>query len=70
MVVCKGNKQLIYVRVVDPVHEADTWALIGVIIWELDVDFPESAFVWCFLSLVLFVLCLFSASSEGGGGGR
>lgn len=60
MVVCKGNKQLIYVRVVDPVHEADTRALVWVVIWELDVDFPESAFVWCCASLVLFVLCLLS----------
>ena len=47
MVISKGNKQLIYVWVVDPVHEADTRALVWVVIWQLDVNLPESAFVWC-----------------------
>lgn len=68
MVMCKGNKQLIYVGVVDPVHEADARALVWVVIWQLDVDFPESAFVWCCVALVLFVLCFFTAWSERSGG--
>ena len=41
----KGGEsvQLIDVGVEDAVHEADAGAFVGVLVWELDVDFPESA---------------------------
>ena len=35
--------QLIYVRVEDAVHETDAGAFVGVLVGELDVDFPETA---------------------------
>lgn len=47
MVMFKGNKQLIYVGVVDPIHESNAWALVWIVIGELDMDFPEPAFVRC-----------------------
>lgn len=39
----RGLGQLINVWVEDLVDEANGWRFIGVLIWELDVDFPLSA---------------------------
>jgi hypothetical protein len=39
-----GARQFVDVGVEDAVYEADAWALVGVLVWELDVDFPEAAF--------------------------
>jgi hypothetical protein len=39
-----GAGELVDVGVEDAVYEADARALVGVLVWELDVDFPEAAF--------------------------
>lgn len=31
----------------DPVDKADAGALVGVLVWQLDVDFPVSPSEWC-----------------------
>lgn len=35
--------QLVNVRMEDAVHEAYAGRLVGVVIWELDMDLPEAA---------------------------
>jgi hypothetical protein len=36
--------QFIDIRVEDPVNEADARGLVGVLVWQLDVHLPNSAF--------------------------
>lgn len=36
--------QFVDVRVENPVHEADARGLVGVLVWQLDVHFPDAAF--------------------------
>lgn len=38
--------QLVDVGVEYPVNEADAGALVWILVWQLDVDLPESAFEW------------------------
>ena len=37
------HSQLVDIGMEYPVHEADTRALVGVLVWQLDVDLPQSA---------------------------
>ena len=37
-----GNVQLVNVRMEDAVDEADTGALVGILVGEFDVDFPQT----------------------------
>lgn len=39
--------QFINIRVEDAVHEADAWALVRILVRELDVDFPKSTLERC-----------------------
>jgi hypothetical protein len=38
--------QLINVGVEYPVDEANTGALVRILVWQFDVDLPETAFEW------------------------
>ena len=39
--------QLVDVGVEDSIHEANARALVGVLVGQFDVDFPEAALKWC-----------------------
>jgi hypothetical protein len=45
-----SNVQLIDVWVENAVHEAYARTLVRILIWQLDVDLPESASEWCCVS--------------------
>jgi len=47
MLVWGKNAQLVYVWMEDAIHEADAGGFVWVLVWELDVHFPESALEWC-----------------------
>jgi hypothetical protein len=50
--VLKGALQLIDVGVEYPVHETNARALVRILVWEFDVDFPEAAGEGCCYPLV------------------
>ena len=47
--------QFIDIGMEDAVDEADTWTLVGILIWELDMDLPKAASEGsCSCELVVF----------------
>lgn len=52
------DAQLINVGVENPVDEADAWRLVGVLIGELDVNFPDPALEWCCYLSTAFSECV------------
>jgi len=59
MLVWGKNAQLVYVWMEDAIDEADAGGLVWVLVWELDVYFPESSLEWCcFLSILVPPKCL------------
>ena len=48
MLVWGKNAQLVYVWMEDAIDEADTGGLVWVLVWELDVYFPEPTLEWCY----------------------
>lgn len=44
----REDSQLIDVRVEYAVDKANAWTLVGVLIGELNMDFPQTAFERCF----------------------
>lgn len=43
----RQNAQLIDIGVKYAVHESNAGALVGILVWELDVNFPEAALEGC-----------------------
>lgn len=46
LLIKRQSVQLVDVRVKDPIDEANTRALVRVLVRKLDVDFPETASEW------------------------
>ncbi len=42
------NIQLIDIGVENSINEADAWWLVWVLIWQLDVNFPQATLKWCY----------------------
>lgn len=42
-----AHAQFVYVGVENLVHKAYAWALVGILIWKLNMNAPHPALKWC-----------------------
>ena len=49
----RGSIHLIDIWMENAVDEAYAWALIGVLVWKLYMDFPKTTLEWCYRNHVV-----------------